>query len=57
MSHYAALDSIAFMIAFVCLFDVRRRRQRFWQMFASAALMSPAQVEQIRRIQSACGEA
>jgi hypothetical protein len=57
MSQYAALYSIVFMIGFVSLFDVRHKRQRFWHMFASVALMSPEQVDQIRRIQSACGEA
>ena len=56
MSHYAALNSIVFMIAFASLFDVRHRRQRFWQMFTSVALMSPAELDQIRKIQSACGE-
>ena len=57
MSHYAALLSVVFMISFVSLFDVRHKRQRFWQMFTSVALMSPEQVDQIRKIQSACREA
>ena len=57
MSHYAALYSIVFMVGFVCVFDVRHQRQRFYRLFASASLMTPEELDQIRTIWSACEEA
>jgi hypothetical protein len=56
MSHYAALFSIVFMIGFVCVFDLRHQRQRFCQLLASTALMTPEELERIRMIWSACEE-
>lgn len=57
MTHYAALHSIVLMIGFVCMFDRRHKRQRFWRLFTSVALLTPVQLDQIRKIQTACGEA
>jgi hypothetical protein len=57
MSHYAALYSIVFMTGFVYLFDLQHRRRRFYRMLASVVLMTPHEVDRIRRIQSACEEA
>ena len=57
MSHFAALQSIVFMIGFVSVFDLRHQRLRFWRNFTSAALMTPADLEQIRKIQLACEDA
>jgi len=56
MSHYAALFSIVFMIGFVYLFDVRHQYHRLIRCFTSVALMSPEEVDLIRRIQLAAGE-
>lgn len=56
MTHYAALYSIVFMIGFVCVFDLRHQRVRFWRMFTSTALMSAGELDQIRIIRSACDE-
>ncbi|HTS62494.1 MAG TPA: hypothetical protein VMH28_10735 [Candidatus Acidoferrales bacterium] len=53
MSHYAALFSIVFMIGFVYLFDYQHRYHRLIRFFTSAALMSPGEVDLIRRIQLA----
>lgn len=53
MSHYTTLYSIVFMIGFVYLFDRRHRRQRFWRLLASVVLMTPEEVNLIRKIQSA----
>ena len=44
--------SIVFMIGFVCLFDFRHQRQRLSQLLASVVLMTPAEVDLIRQIQS-----
>jgi len=57
MSHYAALHSIVFMIGFVAVFDLHHQRRRFKRLLASITLMTPEEVDQIRRIQSACSEA
>jgi hypothetical protein len=57
MSHYASLYSIVFMIGFVCVFDLRHQRQRLCRLFASVILMTPDELDRIRRIQSACLEA
>jgi hypothetical protein len=57
MSQYAALYSIVFMIGFVCVFDLRHHRQRFYRLFASASLMTSEELDQIRMIRSACEEA
>lgn len=57
MSHYAALQSIVFMIGFVSVFELRHQRQRFWHRFISVALMTPVELVQIRKIQTACEEA
>ena len=57
MPHFAALNSIVFMIGFVYLFDVLHRRRRFFKLFASMMLMSDQEVDRIRRIQAACAEA
>ena len=57
MPHYAALQSIGFMIGFVRLFDRQHQRHRLHRLFATAALMTPKELEWIRRIQSACEDA
>jgi hypothetical protein len=57
MTHYAALQSIVFMIGFVWIFDRQHQRHRLHRLFASAALMTPQELEWIRRIQSACEDA
>jgi CMP-2-keto-3-deoxyoctulosonic acid synthetase len=54
MSHYAALYSIVFMIAFVCTFDLRHQRLRFYRLFTSASLMTSEELDQLRMIWSAC---
>ena len=56
MSHFAALHSIVFMIGFVCTFDLRHQRQRFWRLFASTSLMTSEELDRIRKIQLACEE-
>jgi hypothetical protein len=56
MSHYAALDSIVFMIGFVCVFDLRHQRLRLSRLLASASLMTPEELARIRMIWSACEE-
>jgi hypothetical protein len=56
MSHYAALYAIVFMIGFVCLFDLRHRRLRLCRLLDSLLLMTPAEVDLIRKIQSASEE-
>ena len=56
MSQYAALSSIVFMIGFVCLFDLRHQRRRLCRLLASVRLMSTQELDQIRKIQSACEE-
>jgi hypothetical protein len=53
MSHYATLYSIVFMIGFVYLFDRRHHRRRFWRLLASVVLMTPEEVDLIRKIQLA----
>ena len=53
MSHYATLYSIVFMIGFVYLFDRRHQRRRFWRLVASVVLMTPGEVDLIRKIQLA----
>jgi hypothetical protein len=53
MSHYAMLYSIVFMIGFVYLFDRRHQRHRFWRVLASVVLMTPEEVDLIRKIQLA----
>ena len=53
MSHYVTLYSIVFMIGFVYLFDRRHQRHRFWRLLASVMLMTPEEVDMIRKIQSA----
>jgi hypothetical protein len=57
MVHYAALYSIVFMVGFVYVFDLRHQRHRFYRMLASAVLMTPQELDAIRKIQSACDEA
>ncbi len=57
MSHYAALYSIVFMIAFVCVFDVRHQRRRLWRLLLSVTLMTSEDLDRIRRIRLACEEA
>jgi len=57
MTHYAALYSIVFMMGFVYLFDLQHHRHRLARLFASITLMSPEELDWIRRIQSACDEA
>ncbi|HJZ97486.1 MAG TPA: hypothetical protein VKE70_13345 [Candidatus Solibacter sp.] len=57
MSQYAALYSIVFMMAFVLVFDRRHQRRRFYRLFTAAELMSSQELDQIRKIQSACDEA
>ena len=56
MSHFAALYSIVFMIVFVCVFDGRHRRLRFYRFFTTTALMGPDELDLVRRIQLACAE-
>jgi hypothetical protein len=53
MSHYTTLYSIVFMIGFVYLFDRRHQRRRFWRLLASVVLMTPEEVDLIRKIQLA----
>ena len=53
MPHYATLYSIVFMIGFVYLFDRRHQRRRFWRLLASVVLMTPEEVDLIRKIQLA----
>jgi hypothetical protein len=57
MQHYAALQSVVFMIGFVWLFDRQHQRHRLHRLFDTAALMTPQELEWIRRIQSACEDA
>jgi hypothetical protein len=57
MTHYVALQSIVFMIGFVWLFDRQHQHHRLHRLFATAALMTPQELEWIRRIQSACEDA
>ena len=57
MSHYAALYSIVFTMGFVYLFDRQHQRRRFYQMFASVVLISPEELDLIRKIQVAGEEA
>jgi len=57
MSHYAALYSIVFMMAFVCVFDRRHQRNRFYRLFTAAELISTQELDQIRKIRLACDEA
>jgi len=56
MSHYAALYSIVFMMAFVGTFDCHHRRGRFRRLLASITLMGPEELDLIRKIQAACSE-
>jgi hypothetical protein len=56
MSHYAALYSIVLMIGFVSVFDLRHQRQRLSRLIASITLMTPEELERIRKIQWACSE-
>jgi len=56
MSHYAALFSIVFMIGFVCTFDLRHQRHRFYRLFTSNSLMNSQELDQIRMIWAACEE-
>ena len=53
MPHYATLNSIVFMIGFVYLFDRRHQRRRFWRLLASVVLMTPEEVDLMRKIQLA----
>ena len=53
MPHYTTLYSIVFMIGFVYLFDRRHQRRRFWRLLASVVLMTPEEVDLIRKIQLA----
>ena len=53
MPHYATLNSIVFMIGFVYLFDRRYRRRRFWRLLASVVLMTPEELDLIRKIRLA----
>jgi hypothetical protein len=57
MSHYAALESIVFMIGFVCLFNFRHERHRLSCLLASVGLMTPQELGLIRKIRLACEEA
>ena len=57
MSHYAALNSIVFMIGFVYLFDLRHHRDWLCRLFDSVMLMSPKELDLIRKIQVAGEEA
>jgi hypothetical protein len=57
MSHYAALESIVFMIGFVSLFDLRRQRRRLGHLSLSVLLMSSEELDLIRKIRSACQDA
>jgi hypothetical protein len=41
------------MIGFVYLFDRRYQRRRFWRLVASVVLMTPVEVDLIRKIQLA----
>lgn len=56
MSHYAALYSIVFMIGFVYLFDFRHQRHRLCRLLASVVLMTPTEVDLIRKIQASSEE-
>ena len=56
MSHYAALQSIVFMMSVVWLFDLRHQRHRLRRLLASVTLMTPQELDWIRQIQSACEE-
>ncbi|HTS64964.1 MAG TPA: hypothetical protein VMH28_23230 [Candidatus Acidoferrales bacterium] len=53
MSHFAALQSIVFMIGFVYTFEIRHSRNRLSQLLASIVLMSPDELDLIRKIQLA----
>ena len=53
MPQYATLYSIVFMMGFVYLFDRRHQRRRFWRLLASVVLMTPVEVDLIRKIQLA----
>jgi hypothetical protein len=57
MTHYAALFSLVYMIAFVGVFDCGHKRRRIYRLIASVTLMSAEELERIRRIHSACLEA
>ena len=57
MTHYAALFSIVFMIAFVSMFDVSHQRRRICRLIATVTLMTGDELDRIRKIQSACLEA
>jgi hypothetical protein len=57
MSHYAGLYSIVFMIGFVYLFDLRHQRHRLCRLFDSVVLMTPEELDVIRKIQMAGEEA
>ena len=57
MSHYVALNSIVFMIGFVYLFDLRHQRDWLRRLFDSVMLMSPEELDLIRKIQVAGEEA
>ena len=55
MTQFFALLSLVFKIAFVLVFDSvhhKRRNRRFW----TSALLSPEEVDRIRRILAACEE-
>jgi hypothetical protein len=56
MSHYAALQSIVFMMSVVWLFDLRHQRHRLCRLLASVTLMTPQELDWIRQIKSACEE-
>jgi len=53
MSHYAALLSIVFMIGFVYTFDLRHQHRRISRLFGLVTLMSPQELDLIRKIQLA----
>ncbi|HTP35219.1 MAG TPA: hypothetical protein VMJ75_23740 [Candidatus Acidoferrales bacterium] len=53
MSHYAALLSIVFMIGFVYTFDLRHQHRRISRLFGLVTLMSPEELDLIRKIQLA----
>jgi len=57
MSHYAALHSIVFMMGFVYMFDLRHHRHRLCRLFDSVMLMTPQELDLIRKIQLAGEEA
>jgi hypothetical protein len=57
MSHYAALESIVFMIGFVSFFDLWHQSRRLGHLFPSVMLMSSEELDLIRKIQFACEDA